>query len=255
MKLFFKKSGEGKPLIILHGLFGFGDNWATISKSYSENGFCCYLVDQRNHGRSAHSNQFSYEIMAEDLLELMDDEYISKAGIIGHSMGGKTAMFFAKDHIDRIDRMIVVDMSPRYYPQHHQSISSALKSIDVSELISRKEAEEQLRKGLNDNATIQFLLKNLYWTDDKKLDWRFGFPEIEKNIEEMGKALPENTSVNIPVLFIRGGRSGYINEKDVTEIKRIFPLAEFKTIADAGHWVHAENPKEFLRVSLEFLKA
>ncbi len=252
MKLFFKKTGEGKPLIILHGLFGLGDNWATLSKSFSENGFCCYLVDQRNHGRSRHSEEFTYEILAEDIFELMNDEKINTADIIGHSMGGKTAMFFALNHSDRIRKMIIADMAPRYYSQHHQAIFSALKSIDTSKLSSRKEAEEQLRNALNDEATIQFLLKNLYWMDDKKLAWRFGFLEIEKNIEEIGKALPPDSVINVPVLFLRGERSGYINEKDIMEIKRIFPSAEIKTIPAAGHWVHAENPKAFMELALGF---
>ena len=203
MKLFFKKTGEGKPLIILHGLFGQSDNWSTLSKNFSKNGFCCYLVDQRNHGRSPHSEDFTYEIMAEDLLELMNDEKIDSADIIGHSMGGKTAMFFALKHADRINKMIVADMAPKYYAPHHQAIFSALKSIDTSSLTSRKEAEEKLRNALNDESTIQFLLKNLYWNDEKKLAWRFGFLEIEKNSEEIGKALPPDSVINVPVLFLR----------------------------------------------------
>ncbi len=253
MKLFFKKTGEGKPLIILHGLFGMGDNWASLSKIFSEKGFCCYLVDQRNHGKSPHSEDFTYETMVEDLLELMIDEKISKADIIGHSMGGKTAMFFALNHPDRINKLIVADMAPRYYAPHHDAIFSALNSIDTSGLLSRKEAEEQLRAALKDESTIQFLLKNLYWKDDKHLDWRFGFLEIEKNIEEIGKELPPDSLINISVLFLRGERSGYINEKDRIEIKRIFPLAEIKTIPDAGHWIHAENPKIFMGMVIEYL--
>ena len=254
MKLFFKKIGEGKPLIILHGLFGLSDNWATLSKKFSEKGFCSYLVDQRNHGKSQHSENFTYELMAEDLLELMNDEKISTADIIGHSMGGKTAMFFALKHTERIRKMIVADMAPKYYAPHHQAIFAALKSIDTLSLTSRKEAEEKLRNALNDEATIQFLLKNLYWIDDKHLAWRFGFLEIEKNMEEIGKALPTDTLINVPVLFLRGERSGYITKSDEVEIKRIFPLADIKTVPDAGHWIHAENPVGFMDMVLEFLK-
>ena len=182
MKLFFKKIGEGKPLIILHGLFGLGDNWATLGKSFTDNGFCCYLVDQRNHGKSPHSYEFTYEAMSDDLSELMNNEKINKADIIGHSMGAKTAMFFSLNHADKIEKMIITDMAPRYYPPHHEAIFSALKSIDLSAISSRKEAEELLRMALKDDSTIQFLLKNLYWKGDNKLDWRFGLAEIEKNI-------------------------------------------------------------------------
>ena len=254
MKLFYKKTGEGKPLIILHGLFGLSDNWATLSKTFSEKGFCCYLIDQRNHGKSPHSENFTYELMAEDLLELMNDEKINTAEIIGHSMGGKTAMFFALKHSDRIRKMIIADMSPKYYAPHHQVIFAALKSIDILNLTSRKEAEEKLRNALSDEATIQFLLKNLYWREDKRLAWRFGFLEIEKNVEEIGKALTADSVINIPVLFLRGERSGYITKSDEIEIKRIFPLAEIKTVPDAGHWIHAENPGGFMEMVLEYLK-
>jgi esterase len=254
MKLYFKKIGEGKPLFILHGLFGLGDNWATISKSYAENGFCCYLIDLRNHGRSPHSFDITYEAMATDLAELMQDEQIEKINLIGHSMGGKAAMFFSSLYTEKTNKLIVADIAPRYYAQHHQSIFSTLKSIDISTLTTRKETEELVRSGIKDEATIQLLMKNLYWKDDTTLDWRFGFSEIEQNIENIGKEFAPGKKINIPVLFVKGERSGYINESDETEIKKIFPLAEFKVVPSAGHWVHAENPKGFLEATLEFLK-
>jgi esterase len=253
MKLFYKKTGEGKPLIILHGLFGLSDNWATISKSFVENGFCCYLVDLRNHGRTPHSDDFTYEIMADDILELMDDENIVQADIIGHSMGGKAAMFFALKFPERIRKMVVVDISPRYYPQHHQAIFSTLKSIDLKSPVSRKEVEEKLRSGINDEATLQFLLKNLFWVDDKHLNWRFGFLEIERNIEEVGKELPHDSKIDVPTLFLRGEKSGYVSKDDETEIKAQFSSVEIKTVSNAGHWVHAENPKGFLDAVLDYL--
>jgi esterase len=254
MKLYFKKTGEGKPLLILHGLFGLGDNWQTQSKLFAENGFCCYQVDLRNHGRSPHSMEFTYELMADDLQELMYDEKIEKADLIGHSMGGKVAMFLAIKHPERIEKMIIADMAPRYYPQHHQSVFSALNSFDPESLSTRKEAEEKLRLALKDESTIQFLLKNLYWKEENKLGWRFGLNEIEKNIEEVGKGIPENSKIDMPVLFLRGERSGYINEQDEIEIKKIFSSAEVRTISNAGHWVHAENPKGFFDEALTFLK-
>jgi pimeloyl-ACP methyl ester carboxylesterase len=180
MKLFFKKIGEGKPLIILHGLFGLGDNWATLSKSFSENGYACYLVDLRNHGRSPHSDVFNYEVMADDIAELMSEENIVNADIIGHSMGGKVAMFFSMKYTGKINKMIVADISPRFYPQHHQAIFAALKSIDLSEITSRKEVESLLRNALSDEATIQLLLKNLYWESDEKLGWRLALGKSKR---------------------------------------------------------------------------
>jgi esterase len=252
MKLFFKKNGEGKPVIILHGLFGLSDNWMTIAKTLADKGFCCYSVDQRNHGRSGHDHEFNYPVMAEDVHELMSDEKIVKSHFIGHSMGGKTAMFFAEKYPLLIDKMIIADMSPRYYPPHHQAVLAALKSVDPATLTSRKEAEEKLRSVLKDEGTIQFLLKNLYWNDQEKLAWRFGLEEIEENIEEVGKEFSPKGKIDIDVLFLRGGRSGYIGEEDVSGIKNIFPRAKIETIEDAGHWVHAEKPKEFVEKTLSF---
>jgi esterase len=254
MKLYFKKTGEGKPLFILHGLFGSGDNWSSLSKSFAENCFCCYAIDQRNHGRSPHSDEFTYEAMADDLFELIQHEHLGKVDIIGHSMGGKTAMFFAAKYPDNIEKLIIADMSPRYYAPHHQSILYALKSIDPESLQSRKEAEEKLRIALKDESTIQFLLKNLYWKEDNHLDWRFGLREIENNINNIGAEFKPSISINVPTLFIRGERSGYINESDEAEIKKIFLKSEIKTITGAGHWVHAEKPAEFLEGSKDFLK-
>ena len=212
MKLFFKKTGvdQGRPVIIMHGLFGLSDNWNTIAKALSEKGFCCYCVDLRNHGRSPHSDVFNYSVMADDIAELMDDQKISQADIIGHSMGGKVAMFFSGSYQERIHKMIVADISPRYYPQHHQSIIAALKSFNPSELSGRKEAEEILRVSIKEESTVQFLLKNLYWNENEKLDWRFGLNKIEKNIEIVGEEFRPGNTIDIDVLFLKGDRSGYI---------------------------------------------
>ena len=254
MKLHFKKTGTGKPLFILHGLFGMSDNWMTLSKVFAENGFACYAVDLRNHGRSPHSEEFNYSLMAEDLLELLSDEKISTADIIGHSMGGKAAMFFSVAYPERAEKIVVVDIAPRYYPVLHDSVLSALQKINLENVTSRKEAEAQLSALLNnDETTIQFLLKNLYWKEETKFAWRFNLDSISKNIESVGEVLPVDKQFDKPALFIRGEKSNYVTVQDEPQIKKQFPEAEIKTIA-AGHWVHSENPKEFMNVTLEFLK-
>jgi esterase len=253
MKLNFKKTGEGKPLMILHGLFGLSDNWATLSKQYAENGFACYTIDARNHGRSPHSFDFNYKIMSDDLADLMTVEQINEADLIGHSMGAKTVMFFSEYYPEKIRRMVLADMAPRYYPPHHQSIFAALHSVNVSTISSRREAEEKLRLALKSESTIQFLLKNLYRVDDEKYAWRFGLDEIEKNIEAIGIAFSPASKIDIPTLFLRGERSGYITNDDIAEIKSIFTNVQVEMIPDAGHWVHAENPVSFLAKTLEFL--
>jgi len=254
MELHFKRSGEGRPLVILHGLFGMGDNWATMSKYYAQEGFDVIVPDLRNHGRSPHSDEFNYDLMAEDIRQLILSQGLEGASIIGHSMGGKVAMCFAAKFPELIYRLIVVDIGTKYYPPHHQTVFAAINSIPPASLSNRKEAEEILRNSLKEEDTIQFLLKNLYWNENDKLDWRFYLKGIENNIEEVGKALPEEYRINIPTLFVSGERSGYIQKGDEVVIKKQFNDVNFITIPSAGHWVHAENPEDFFSETLSFLK-
>lgn len=251
MKLFFRKYGEGPPLIILHGLFGTADNWNTLGKMFGER-FTTYLVDQRNHGQSPHAPEWNYALMVEDLLELMDDEQLQGAHIMGHSMGGKTAMFFALAHPQRTDKLVVSDIAPRYYPIHHRELIDTLLSIDLGSLATRKEAETLMQERIPDEATRQFLLKNLYWKEDR-LHWRFNLEVINRNIEEVGTALPENGIFEGPTLFVRGERSNYITDADMDSIHHHFPQARLETIAGAGHWIHAEKPVAFLEAVMAFL--
>jgi esterase len=253
MKLYFKKIGEGKPLFILHGLFGLGDNWMTLARKYSDKGFSCYLIDQRNHGRSPHSKQFNYQLMADDLSKLVKSEHLEKVDIIGHSMGGKTAMFFAQLFPALIRKLIVADIAPRAYSPHHVHVIAALKSLDTEKISSRKDAEARLRASLTDEATVQFLLKSLFWNEDGKLAWRFNLPVLSKEMDAVGEALPQTPAVKTPTLFIRGEKSGYISVEDEQEIQKIFLHAKFETIAGAGHWIHADKPEDFFLTTIRFL--
>ncbi|MBA3899918.1 MAG: alpha/beta fold hydrolase [Bacteroidetes bacterium] len=254
MKLNFKKSGSGKPLIILHGLFGSLDNWQTMAKTFSAH-FTTYIVDLRNHGQSPRSKEWSYQAMADDLLELIESENLENLIVLGHSMGGKTAMLFAVQHPDKLSKLIVADIAPRKYVPHHQTILEALHTVDVENISSRKEAEERLSEHINDISTKQFLLKNLYWKDidAKKLDWRFNLDAISENIEKIGIAIPDDSPVkDLPTLFIKGEKSEYITISDNNLIQKIFPKAEIETIKGAGHWLHAEKPEEFFDLVMEF---
>ncbi|MCX7744423.1 MAG: alpha/beta fold hydrolase [Flavobacteriales bacterium] len=251
MKLHFRKYGEGLPLFILHGLFGTADNWNTLAKSYAEH-FCTYIIDQRNHGQSPHSDIWNYEVMTEDLVELMIDEGLSSIHLMGHSMGGKTAMFMACKYPEKVRKLIVSDIAPRYYPVHHTEIIDALRAVPLSSIQSRKEAESILEKHIHDFAIRQFLLKNLYWKDDR-LAWRFNLDVISRNIEEVGRKLPETYRYAGPTLFIRGSKSDYIIPADEPMIKNHFPQSNIVTIEDCGHWIHAEKPKEYLAETLKFL--
>jgi esterase len=255
MKLFFRKSGAGKPLIILHGLFGMSDNWMALSKQFAENGFTVYAADARNHGRSPHSSDFNYSVMSNDVVGLMNDKDISSAVLIGHSMGAKTAMWLACENPSRVSALVVADMSPRAYAPHQQSVIAAIHSVMPDRINSRKEAEARLRETLHDEATVQFLLKNLYWNEQEKLAWRFNLDGIEKNISSIDVALPSGYHFEGNTLFIRGERSGYITDADASFIRKQFPSAQIETVTGAGHWVHAENPQGFMTLVMQFLKS
>jgi len=258
LKLFFRKYGEGGiPVVILHGLFGQCDNWQTVARTLSEKGLEIYTVDQRNHGLSPHSEEFNYQLMSEDLYELISDLGFQKITLLGHSMGGKTALQFAADHPLKLDRLFVADISPRYYPPHHQQIIRALQAVDFNQIKSRKEAEAILSEYISESGTRQFLLKNIYWKTDSQLDWRFNLAAIIKNIEEIGSEIKFNrtyTRQDYETLFIRGEKSNYISDTDISDIRTHFPDASFETIEGAGHWLHADKPKEFTELLLLHLK-
>jgi esterase len=254
MKLFYRKSGQGQPLIILHGLFGQSDNWNTIAKQFADNGFEVYVVDQRNHGLSPHSDVWNYKAMSEDVLELITDNNLHNVILLGHSMGGKTAMQFAIDHAEYLDKLIVVDIAPKYYTPHHQTILKGLKAVDFTIVKTRREAENILSEYITDLGTKQFLLKNIYWKDNGELAWRFNLDVIAAQIENIGVATPNDKICEVPTLFIRGERSHYILDEDINLIEEIFPRSILETIKGAGHWIHAEQPAAFFECVMEFVK-
>lgn len=230
-----------------------GDNWSTLAKQFAVKGFSVYLVDLRNHGRSPHADDFSYSLMADDLLTLFERERIHMADIIGHSMGGKVAMQFALQQLAKVKKLVIADIAPRYYAPHHQTILAALNAVQPESLSSRKEAEEKLRTAIREESTIQFLLKNLHWNNQEKLAWRFNLPVLNKNIEEVGLAIQGEPAKELPALFLRGENSGYIRDEDREDIEKLFPKSQLVTIPSAGHWIHAENPSVFFETVLTFL--
>ena len=251
MKLNFKKLGDGKPLLILHGLFGSSDNWGTLGKKFSKNN-SVYLIDLRNHGRSPHSNEMTYSDMANDLLELIKDEKIISPTILGHSMGGKVALMFAKNYPEYLEKLIVADIGLKAYPMHHEEILKGLNSIDLELTKSRSQAQEVIKDHISNLGIQQFLLKNLYWIEKGKLAWRMNLKQIEINIEEILKEIKIGNS-NLKTLFLIGELSNYILEEDFLDIKTAFPNGEIKTIKNVGHWLHAENPNEFYKLVDEFV--
>lgn len=252
MKLNYKREGEGAPLIIIHGLFGNLDNWQTLGKKFAEN-FDTIILDQRNHGHSEHSEDFDYDFMAMDLIELIEDLQLTHVNVIGHSMGGKTVMRAAQLRPELFNKIVVVDIGPKGYPMHHDTILEGMHAIDFNKVKTRGEANTVISAYIQDEGVKQFLLKNLYWKDKGVLDWRINLPVITNNIEKIIAQLPPD-EVNIPTLFIRGEKSNYIIEDDYTAIFMQFPNSDIETIYNAGHWIHAENPFDFYNLVMDFLK-
>jgi len=252
MNLFFKTLGEGKPLLVLHGLFGSGDNWLSLAKQWAVD-YKVYLIDQRNHGHSPFANEMNYEAMSEDLYELFASEGLRDVFLLGHSMGGKTALRFAQKYDFLIEKMIVADMGIKQYKPHHEEIFKALLAVEVEKRTSRKEVEEELSSFNIDESTKQFLLKNLYWKiTGKKLAWRFNLNVLSRLRNEVVIGLSEE-KINVETLFLVGGNSGYVPTEDFESIREVVPNSKFEIVVGAGHWLHAEQPQIFVQKVKEFL--
>ncbi|MCE3226303.1 MAG: alpha/beta hydrolase [Bacteroidetes bacterium] len=255
MKLAYREFGSGEPLVILHGLFGQSDNWNTLAKQFAEKGFHVFTIDQRNHGLSPHSDTWDYNVMADDLKEFLEDHNLHHAILLGHSMGGKTVLFFEWKYPEVAQKLIVADISPRAYEPHHSDVLEALHAVDFSVVKTRKEAEAKMNEYIKDFGTKQFLLKNIYWkdSDNNVMDWRFNLKVISDNYDNIGVEAPLFKS-ETPCLIIRGEKSNYVTEKDMEDFRARFIDCKLETVAGSGHWVHAEKPKEFFEVVMGFIK-
>ncbi len=258
MELFYREYGDAGslPLVILHGLFGMSDNWVSIGRRIAEEGFRVFIPDQRNHGRSGHSHVHNYEAMVDDLLEFVDEQGLEKIYLLGHSMGGKTAMQFAFDYPERISKMIVADISPMAsrHGDNHKAIISALLKLDLKQFADRQDAMKAMQSIITNNRLRQFLQKNLYWKDRGSLGWRMNLEAIRDNFSEIFRAVDFYSPLNLPLLFLRGGASDYVLDEHIPTIRSIFPQATVRTIDGASHWLHAEKPYQFVKEVLFFLK-
>lgn len=254
MELNYKGYGNGKPvLVILHGLFGSLDNWHTLATRWGEH-FRVLAVDQRNHGRSPHAGEFNYEVMARDLHEFLQQQELQEAVLLGHSMGGKTVMQFAMDFPQYVQGLLVADMAPRDYPPGHDEIIDALRSLDLSQVERRSDANKLLAQKISNWGVRQFLLKNLTRKDDDSYGWKMNLPVIDRNYDRITDRIPLKEPYRGPALFLNGEKSGYIQEDDHEEIREYFPSARFHTFSDTGHWLHAEKPDEMYEVVKEFMQ-
>ena len=254
MDLFYKRYGEGPPLVILHGLLGASGNWHTLSSRAFGSHFEVFTLDQRNHGRSPHSEVFDYPTMADDLRGFMDRQGLARAHVLGHSMGGKTAMHFALTHPERVDKLIIVDMAPKPYPPLHGPLLDALRAVDFEAHRTRAAIEGALTPQIPDVPVRKFVLQNLVRAEHGGYRWRMNLDAIHRQYHRINVGLEADGTFEGPTLFLRGGASDYVADEDTEVIISFFPEAEFATIPEAGHWVHAEAPEAFTRHILDFLQ-
>lgn len=259
--LFYRELGvshknAGFPtLIILHGLFGSCDNWLTISKKIAEK-YHVLLLDQRNHGRSPHYSDHNYQVLSRDLKTFIEQQNLNQnPALIGHSMGGKTVLFYAQNYPKSFDRLLIADIGIKHYPVHHQFILDGLNAIDLTSLESRKQANTLLSEYVSEQGVRQFLLKNLYRNQANQFVWRINLPVLTNQIQHVGQQLDIPNPIKCKILFLRGGQSNYILDTDISQIKTAFPTAKIVTLRGAGHWLHAEKPNEFLSTVIEFMKS
>lgn len=253
--IYSKIEGEGQPMLIIHGFLGMSDNWKTLGAQFAKLGYEVHMLDMRNHGRSFHSSNFSYQDMTTDVWEYCQAHQLKDVILLGHSMGGKIAMFFASQYPDIVSQLIVVDIAPKHYAPHHQDVMQALNAVTFYEGMNRKEVEDIISQYVTDAGTVQFLMKNVHRVTPTLLGYRFNLEVFNANEHSIGEELPSTATYSKNTLFIRGGNSDYILDSDFEAIKNHFPKAIIETIAGAGHWVHADKPNELLEKVSTFINS
>ena len=252
MLLHYKSFGEGKPLIVLHGFLGSLDNWQGIAKELAAN-YQVFILDVRNHGKSFHDTKHDYTSMVEDVRYFIDHLGLSDVTLIGHSMGGKIAMSFALKYPLLVSSLIVVDIAPKVYLPGHEDVLHALSKVNPKELKSRQEAVDIISTYIHDPSVVQFLLKNLDRQIDGSFHWKMNLPVLIDQYNEI-LDFPSKGLFDGPTLFLKGEKSDYILPSDEENLFTLFPKAKIVSIKDADHWVHAENPVDFISETFNFLK-
>jgi pimeloyl-ACP methyl ester carboxylesterase len=254
-ELHFSTSGSGKPLVILHGLFGSGKNWQSHARQFAEH-FQVFTVDLRNHGESFHADEMNYSVMAVDVAQLLYRLELSDCYILGHSMGGKVAMMLALQDPDLVARLIVADIAPVSYFHHYDDLINPILALPLQTIDSRAQADQLLRQNIPEDQLRAFLLQNLV-REATGWRWRVNWEVIQRDMEwltDFGD-LPQDWFIELPILFLRGEKSDYIGEAEVEVIRQRFQNYRIETIEAAGHWLHAEKPEPFNRLVVDFLQA
>jgi pimeloyl-ACP methyl ester carboxylesterase len=253
LNLYHRTIGEGKPLIILHGLFGSSENWMTLGNVFSKS-YKVIMVDLRNHGQSPHSDQWDYASMAEDVYILCEQLGLKKINLLGHSMGGKVGMTLPDKYPELIDKLVVADIAPKHYPIRHRQIIDGLLAIDIKNISNRKEADTQLSSYISELGIRMFLLKNLDKNHEGGFNWKLNLNAISNHLDNVGLATLPKNKIDIPSLFVRGINSDYVSDDDIMEIRKHYSRSTVETIGNAGHWIHAEQPEAFAKTVLDFLQ-
>jgi esterase len=253
MRLHFRAQGQGGPLVILHGFLGSLENWQIMNKRLARD-FNVYALDLRNHGRSPHSEVMNYAVMAQDVREFIAQQRLSAPFVLGHSMGGKVAMQLATNYPDAAGKIVVVDIAPKAYPPSHRPMLSAMRGLDLDAYRTFAAIDHALSDAIPDPRVRQFIIKNLNRDGDGKFQWRLGLDEIIRSYDELTKPVIAQKQFTKSACFIRAGHSNFVQDSDMAGICQSFPRAEFRIVANAGHWVHIEAPDEFQTIVTNFLK-
>ncbi len=249
----FVQRGEGADVLLIHGLFGSLENLNMIARTL-EKDYRVTSIDVRNHGKSFHHKSMDYKEMAKDVFALLDHLHIENAAFLGHSMGGKIAMQCALSQPQRVNKLIVADIAPVLYPQHHNQIIAGLLAIDLSTVNNRRDADEQLSAAIPEAGVRQFLLKNLA-KNEQGLYWRVNIAAIANDYDQIAKGQQSDTPFMGKTLFIKGGNSNYISAAHRESIVQLFPNSKAHIIQGAGHWLHAEKPVIFNKIVTDFLQS
>ena len=255
MKLFHRTYGSGSPVIILHGLFGMSDHWVILAKQLAK-AFKVFIPDLRNHGRSPHNNEFDYITLQNDLNEFINDQNLNEVILIGHSMGGKVAMYYALNNQETVKKLIILDISPVSKAPSPEIIQiiEAIKTINTGGLNSREEIKQQLSYIIKKREIVEFLLKNIRREENNTFSWKFNIGAILNSLKKISEGIDSDAQFSNPCLFISGGKSEYINGENIYRIFHNFPEARIDIINNAGHWLHVDAPEELLKIVMDFAK-
>ena len=247
----YKIQGKGKVMCILHGLFGSLDNWFSMSNMLSSD-FEVHAIDNRNHGNSFHSDDHNYELMVEDFKDYLDQKNLREINLVGHSMGGKIAMIFSCMYPEYVNKLAVIDVAPKTYPNNLQFIADSLLVLDLNNFKNRQEIEDDLCKKLKDVNLCKFLIKNVFLNKKGSFEWKFNIKTLQKSINNICEFKEDIGMFRKETLFLKGELSNYIREGDQKYLDKYFSNYIIEEVKKSSHFVHIENKMHCYNSLLNF---